>query len=173
MKCYRSIFALMLFGTVLLVGAASAADEPQDAAIKHLLAVGPDAAGADTAQKAVDALVAAGPKALPAILAAIPTADVVKANWLRAAFNRILDDAVREKKPLPADELLSFVNDKTKPGRSRRLALEAVEKVTPGTTAKVIDAGLNDPEFGADAVAVRMGKAASLQKADPVAAIKL
>ncbi|MBY0457901.1 MAG: hypothetical protein K2V38_11225 [Gemmataceae bacterium] len=173
MKRYRGIFALILFGTGLLVGAVGAADAPQDAAIKQLLAVGPDAAGADKAQKAVDALVAAGPKALPAILAAIPADDVVRANWLRAAFNRIVDDAVREKKPIPTDELSAFVNDKTKPGRSRRLALEAVEKVAPGTTTKVIDAGLNDPEFGADAVAVRMGKAAAVEKADPAAAAKL
>lgn len=171
MKLNWAVLALVLPATSLPFGHTMAAD-PHDEAIQHLLATGPDAAGADKAQRAVDSLVAAGPKALPAILAAVPD-DVVKANWLRVAFNRIVDDAVREKKPLPADELLSFVNDKTKPGRSRRLALEAVEKVTPGTTAKVIDAGLNDPEFGADAVAVRMGEAAAVEKADPAAAAKL
>lgn len=169
----RAIFALILFGTVPLVGTVGAADDPHDAAIRQLLAVGPDAAGADKAQKAVDALVAAGPKALPAILAAIPSDDVVKANWLRVAFTRIADEAVREQKPLPADELLSFVNDRKKPGRSRRLALEAVEKVAPGTTAKVIDAGLDDPEFGTDAVAARMSNAAAVEKTDPAAAAKL
>jgi hypothetical protein len=172
MKFKWTVFVLILHGTVVLIGQTTRAGDPQEDAIQHLLAVGPDAAGADKAQKAVDALVAAGPKVLPAILAAVPD-DVVKANWLRVAFIRIVYEAIREKKPIPADELLSFVNDKTKPGRSRRLALEAVEKVAPGTTAKVIDAGLDDPEFGADAVAARMDKAAAVEKADPAAAAKL
>ena len=173
MKFKWTVFVLILHGTVVLIGQTTRAGDPQEDAIQHLLAVGPDAAGADKAQKAVDALVAMGPKALPAILAAIPADDVVKANWLRVAFTRIVDEAIREKKPIPADELLSFVNDKTKPGRSRRLALEAVEKVAPGTTAKVNDGGLDDPEFGADAVAARMDKAAAVEKADPAAAAKL
>lgn len=170
---YRSFLHLIVAGSVVTAWA----DEPkpldQDAAIKQLLAVGPDAAGADKAEKAVEVLVAAGPKALPAILAAIPGDDVVKSNWLRVAFTRIVDDAIREKKPVPTDELIAFLNDKTKPGRSRRLALEAVEKVTPGGTAKMIDVGLDDPEFSADAIAVRMSKAASVEKADPAAAAKL
>lgn len=129
--------------------------------IAELLAVGPDAAGVEKAQAAADALVKAGPKALPAILAAIPADDVVKANWLRVAFNRIVDDAVRAKSPLPTEELLAFAADKKQPGRSRRLALEAVEKVIPGTAAKLIDAGMDDPEFGPDAVALRMERAAA------------
>lgn len=171
MKLNWAVLALVLPATSLPVGHTMAAD-PHDEAIQHLLATGPDAAGVEKARKAVDALVAAGPKALPSILAAVPD-DVVKANWLRAAFDRIVDNAIREKKTIPTDELIIFLNDKTKPGRSRRLALEAVEKVTPGTTAKVIDAGLGDPEFGADAVAARMGKAAAVEKAKPAAAAKL
>jgi hypothetical protein len=172
MRFTRAALALALFGTVLLVGGAGAAG-PHDEAINRLLAVGPDGAGAGDAQHAVDILVAAGPKALPAILAAIPAGDVVKANWLRAAFTRIVDDAVRTKSALPTDALFAFATDRAKPGRSRRLALDAVEKVSPGTTAKVIDAGLADPEFGPDAVAARMRQAATVEKADPVAAAKL
>lgn len=171
---YRSFILLVVSGSALAAWADESKPLDPDAAIKQLLTVGPDAAGADKAQEAVDALVAAGPKALPAVLAAIPADDVVKANWLRAAFNRIVDDAIREKKPIPTDELVAFVNDKNKPARSRRLALEAVEKVTPGTTAKVIDAGLDDPEFGPEAVALRMERAAAADaKGDKATAIKL
>jgi hypothetical protein len=170
----RSFIVLVVAGSALAVWADVPKPLDPDAAINQLLAVGPNAAGADKAQKAVDALVAAGPKALPMILAAIPADDVVKANWLRAAFNRIVDDAIREKKPIPTDELVAFVNDKKKPARSRRLALEAVEKVTPGTTATVIDAGLDDPEFGPEAVALRMERAAAADaRGDKATAIKL
>jgi hypothetical protein len=172
MKLNWAVLALVLPTTSLPFGHTMAAD-PHDEAIQHLLATGPDAAGADKAQRAVDSLVAAGPKALPSILAAIPADDVVKANWLRVAFDRIVDDAIHNNKPLPTDELFAVLNDKNKPGRARRLALEAAERVRPGTGGKLLDAGLNDPEFGADAVAARMDKAAALQKTDPAAAAKL
>ncbi len=173
MKFTWTVFVLILHGTVVLIGQATPAGDPQADAIQHLLEVGPDAAGTDKAQNAVDTLVAVGPKALPAILAIIPADDVVKANWLRVAFNRIVDAAVREKKILPINDLLLVVNHKKKPGRSRRLAREVVEKVTPGATAKVIDAGLDDPEFSADAVAAWMIKAASIEKTDPATAVQL
>lgn len=147
--------------------------DPTSDAIKDILAVGPDATGVMKAQKAVDALVTAGPKVLPAILAAIPTDDIVKSNWLRVAFNRIVDDAIREKKPIPTDELLRILNDKKKPGRARRLALEAIEKIQPGTLSKLLESGLDDLEFSADAVAMRMEKAATVEKSSPAAAVKL
>ena len=172
MKLNWAVLALVLLATSLLVGHTMAAD-PHDEAIQHLLATGPDDAGVEKARKAVDPLVAAGTKALPAILVAIPNGDVVKANWLRDAFNRIVDDAIRENKPLQTDELLAVLKDKKKPGLARHLALDAVERVKPGTTAKLIDGGLDDPEFGADAVAARMNKAAAVEKADPTTAAKL
>lgn len=167
----RAMLALACLATTLAGWPpAAAADTP--AAIRQLLATGPDAAGADAARKAVDDLTAEGTKALPAILAAVPD-DVVKANWLRAAFTRIVADAVRDKKPLPADDLLAFARDPKNRGRARRLALEAVESVKPGTTADVIAGGLTDPEFNPDAVAARVDRAAAIEKADPAAATKL
>jgi hypothetical protein len=151
-----------------------ATDSRVEKPIRQLLDVGADAAGILAAQKAVDELVAGGTKSLLAILSAIPADDVVKANWLRTAFNRIVEDAIRSKSPMPTEELLAFVSDKTKSGRSRRLALETVEKVIPGTSENLIDAGLNDPEFGADAVAARMLRAASADaNGDKLSAIKL
>jgi hypothetical protein len=169
---YRSFILLVVSGSALAAWADESKPLDPDAAIKQLLTTGPDAAGADKARKAVDALVAAGPKVLPAILAAIPD-DVVKANWLRAAFGRIVADALKGKQDLPTDELLAFAKDAKKVGRARRLALEAVERVKPGTTAKLLDGWLSDPEFGADAVAVRTEQAAALEKDDRPAAIKL
>jgi len=58
MKFKWTVFVLILHGTVVLIGQTTRAGDPQEDAIQHLLAVGPDAAGADKAQKAVDALVA-------------------------------------------------------------------------------------------------------------------
>lgn len=173
MSRYRYLFA----AAVALPALAGWAGQPKppdaEAAIKQLLKAGPDAAEAAKARAAVDALVAAGPKALPAILAAIPSDDVVKANWLRAAFGRIVADASKGKQDLPTDELLAFARDEKKVGRARRLALEAVERMKPGTTAKLLDGWLSDPEFGADAIAVRTEQAAALEKDDKQGAIKL
>src|SRR5207253_3303471 len=59
------------------------------------------------------------------------------ANWLRTAFEPIVD---RELKGggtrIDADALLGFVRDATNHGRARRLALEVVEKLRPGTSEK-------------------------------------
>ncbi|MFO0876884.1 MAG: hypothetical protein U0840_05880 [Gemmataceae bacterium] len=149
--------------------------KPLDATepISQLLQVGPDAAEAVKARSAVNSLVKVGPKALPAILAAVPERDVVKANWLRAAFERIVAEAAVGKQPLPVDDLLAFARDDRRTGRARRLALEAVEKVKPGTTARLLDGWLADPEFSGDAVAVRTEKAAALEKENKEGAIKL
>lgn len=171
-NCQFATVALMGIAGLLFATSGATAD-PHDGSIRQLLAVGSDAAGVETARKAVDDLVTVGPKALIAILDAIPEGDVVKANWLRAAVERIVTNAIREKRALPIDELLRLVQDAKRPGRARRLALEALEKAQPGTTAKLTEGWLADPEFGADAVADRMEKAAALETNDQEAAIKL
>lgn len=148
-------------------GGLALADAPNDDAIRRLLAVGPEGRGAIAARRAADELTTAGPQALPAILAAMPADDVVKANWLRSAFGRVVDQALRDGMPLPADDLAAFAADSNKVGRARRLALETLERISPGATARFLADRLADPEFGTDAVATRMDEAAAMEKIDP------
>src|SRR5262245_22091575 len=74
-----------------------------------------------------ESLVACGPAVLPRLLAAMDTPDTVVANWLRTAFDRIVDTERKAGgKRIDADALLAFAKDARHQGRARRLALEVV-----------------------------------------------
>jgi hypothetical protein len=84
------------------------------------------------------------------LLEAMDTPDTVVANWLRTAFDRIV--ATKSGQDVNADVLLAFAKDDKKQGRARRLALEVVEQLRPGTTDKLVAGWLHDPEFRYEAV---------------------
>src|SRR5262249_8961530 len=112
-----------------------------------------------------DKLVAFGPAALPSILSAMDTTDTVVANWLRTAFDRIVEeDRKTGAKGIDSDKLLAFVKDAKRQGRARRLALEVIDRLHPGTSARLIPGWLDDPEFRYDAVALLMKEADTLAK---------
>jgi hypothetical protein len=90
---------------------------------------------------------------LPALLEGMDTPDTVSANWLRTAFDRVVEDAAaRGGKGIDADALLQFARDPKRQGRARRLALEAVEDLRPGTRAELLRGWTDDPEFRHDAI---------------------
>jgi hypothetical protein len=75
------------------------------------------------------------------------------ANWLRIAFDRIVTAEQRSGgKEIPADALLAFARDPRRQGRARRLALDVVESLRPGTRARLLADWRDDPEFRPDAV---------------------
>jgi hypothetical protein len=106
--------------------------------------------------------------ALPAILDAMNTKDTVASNWLRTAFDRIID---RESKHIDTASILVFVRDPAKHGRARRFGLDLVEQLQPGTRAKLLVDWLDDPEFRLEAVALVLQHAKSAS--DPDLAVKL
>lgn len=112
-----------------------------------------------------DRLSGAGPETLPLLLESMNTKDTVAGNWLRTAFDQIVDRSLAKGgKDLPADQLLKFVQDSSRQGRSRRLALELVDKLRPGTSAQLYAGWLEDPEFRHEAVALQIDKARGLLK---------
>ena len=131
---------------VLLVAVAampsSAGDDVTDL-LKQVRSVGPQGAGSPAARAAWDRLVARGPAVLPALLEAMDTPDTVAANWLRTAFDRIVDQAAG--KGIDADALLRFARESQRQGRARRLALEVVEELRPGTRAGCYAPGRTTP----------------------------
>ncbi len=137
----------------LAVAPAGAADDV-GALIRELRSVGPQGSGSAAARAAWVKLVARGPAVLPQLLAAMDTPDTVAANWLRTAFDRIADADLRDGgKHIDADALLAFVRDAKHQGRVRRLALDLVERLRPGTRDRLIPGWIDDPEFRYEAVA--------------------
>jgi hypothetical protein len=128
----------------------AAAEDDVARLLKQVRAVGPDGAGSPEARAAWDRLVAGGPAVLPPLLEAMDTPDTVAANWLRTAFDRVAERAAG--KGIDAAALLRFVRDPKRQGRARRLALDVVEGLRPGTRAGLLRDWTDDPEFRHDAI---------------------
>jgi hypothetical protein len=140
---------------LLAAGAVLSASADDDVAhlLKQVRAVGPEGSGSPEARAAWDRLIARGPVVLPALLEAMDTPDTAVANWLRTAFDRIADKAAGEGgKGIDADALLRFARDPKRQGRARRLALDLVEELRPGTRAGPLRGWTDDPEFRHDAI---------------------
>lgn len=148
---YRFVFATALL-LAISAGRVSAADDV-DGLLRDVRAVTAQGGGSARARAAWDRLVRQGPAVLPRLLAAMDTSDTVAANWLRTAFERIARPELKAGgKRIPADALLAFVRDPKRQGRVRRLALEVVEQLRPGTRDRLMRGWLDDPEFRFDAV---------------------
>jgi hypothetical protein len=142
---------LLVLPFLLLVPSAGA-DDTADL-LARIKRAGPRAENAADVRAAWDQLVRKGPAVLPAVLEAMDTSDTVAANWLRTAFDRITDDALRDGgKGIDADAMLRFASDTKRQGRARRLALDVAELLRPGSRATLLGGALDDPEFRADAV---------------------
>jgi hypothetical protein len=163
---------LLLVVLIVVAGAASSHAADDVAALLQSLkqAAVPGGKPAE-ARAAWDRLVAVGPAALPPILEALDTPDTVLANWLRTAFDRIVEaDLKSGGKKLDAEALVAFAKNLKRQGRARRLALETAERLRPGTSAPLIEGWLNDPEFRYDAVALALKKADALSSPQAKAA---
>ncbi len=91
-----------------------------------------------------------GPELLVPILNAMPADSTPAVNWLATAYDRILQRHPYDK--LPLKDLTEFAADPKKSGRARRLALETVEKIKPGSSEQLYPKWLHDPEFRYEAV---------------------
>lgn len=123
-----------------------------------------DAIHKDTNRRAAwDRLVERGPKVLPLLLDGMDTRDTAAANWLRTAFDRIIDrELAGGGKKIDVEQLLAYAKDAKRVGRARRLALDVVEQLKPGTREALVAGWLDDPEFRFDAVAEVVKKADTL-----------
>lgn len=151
--------------TLLLLALSSGLGADETELLKALQAVGKEGAGSPAARAAWDRLVAQGPAVLPRLLDAMDTPNTVVANWLRTAFDRVAEPALRAGgKGIDADALLAFTRDPRRQGRARRLALDVVEQLRPGTRDRLIPGWLDDPEFRYEAIEVVVREADDLLK---------
>jgi hypothetical protein len=147
----RTCCLSLLLAAVVAVPAA--ADDDVARLLRQVRAVGPEGSGSPEARAAWNRLVTRGPAVLLPLLEAMDTPDTVAANWLRTAFDRIADKAAGEGgKGIDADALLRFARDPKRQGRARRLALDVVEGLHPGTRAGLLRDWTDDPEFRYDAI---------------------
>src|SRR5262249_39587442 len=172
MACQRGSDMLRRFAValVLLLSAIPAAVHGADrddvaALLKQIKAVGKEGAGSPAARAAWDRLVERGPVMLPDILEAMDTSDTAVVNWLRTAFDRIVDRALQDGgKKIDIKTLRAYVENPKKPGRARRLALEVVERLQPGATRRLAGGWLDDPEFRYEAVELALEDGDGLAK---------
>jgi hypothetical protein len=134
--------------------------------------------GSAAGRAAWERLAAAPGAELPRLLAALDGTGTVAANWLRTAIDRIVEREFQQDqgKRLDARVLLAFARDARHAGRARRLALEVVERLRPGTSERLYPGWLEDPEFRYEAVALVQKEADGLarggQKVRAVAAYR-
>ncbi|MSQ93929.1 MAG: hypothetical protein EXR98_05155 [Gemmataceae bacterium] len=122
--------------------------------------------GSVPGRAAWDRLSQAKADVLPALLEGMNTKDTVAANWLRLAFDRVVEREMKTGgKNIDSAKILAFVKDPAKQGRARRFALELVERLQPGTRDHLFVDALDDPEFRFEAVALVLDKARTSAKA--------
>lgn len=147
----------------LIVVMSARADEKQDRA--DIAVVARQGRGTAAGRTAWERISKGSSSLLVPILEAMDTPDTVAGNWLRTAFDRIVDREFEGKKSVDVIALLSFAKDAKRQGRARRLALELVERLKPGTSASLYPGWLEDPEFRTEAVGLVLEEAQKLLKA--------
>jgi hypothetical protein len=116
--------------------------------------------GSAEQRAAWDRLSLASADALPLLLQGMNTKDTAAVNWLRCAFDQIAERELKSGgKAIDALKILAFIKNPTNEGRPRRLALDLVERLQPGTAEAIYRDGLDDPEFRYEAVALVLDRA--------------
>jgi hypothetical protein len=151
---------------VLFVVAVRAGAQDDRAVADDIQTILKQGAGTPHGRAAWERLSERPPAVLLDLLQAMNSADTSRANWLRTAFDRIVErERQRGGKNIPVDALLRFAQTDKHSGRARRLALDLVEELRPGTGAKLHAGWLDDPEFRYEAVAGLIAKAQQALKA--------
>ena len=174
-RCFGVVAAC--FATALSFSLVEAQDAaPVPVTIAKLKAVGKEGQGHLEAMAAWKSLVAVGEPALPQILAGLDDASPLAGNWLRSAFETIVQNQTAAGKKIDAAVLLAFVNDTKHAGLGRRLAYETLVQLDPATKDRMAAKFLDDPgrELRRDAVEIVLKDAqVALDKNDDSAKARL
>jgi len=137
----------------LVLGGVLSADEIGDD-LATVSKVGPGGRGSAAARTATRRLSRSGLELLPRLLESMDTDNIVAANWYRSVYETITRrELARDPVPeFPVSLLKTYITDPRRVGRARRLVLDLVERLEPGTTRSLVPGLLDDPEFRDDAV---------------------
>lgn len=150
---------LPLIGLTVVTQVALAAD--LSTSIQAIKSIQKDGKGQTDAIAAVRVLEKASPADLPLLLTAMNDANPIALNWLRSAYETVVDHAGNQ---LPQQELLAFLNNRENLAQARRLAYDTLKSVDPGIEERLIPTMLDDPsgELRRDAVIYTMKQAEKL-----------
>lgn len=156
-------FWLAVLACAVLAEAALAGPPLKDS-IDTVRRAGPDGEGSAAAAKAWRQLAAAGPADLPALLAGMNGASPLARNWLRSAIDRVLEQAIASRQPLPTAPLDAFLRDPKHDPQARRLAYDLLCQADPTAPERYLPGMLDDPspDLRRDAVARVLAQADKL-----------
>jgi hypothetical protein len=144
----------MRWSCCLILMCAAAAYPQEDSPLPRDIQIVLKGAGSFDGRAAWERLGQQPPEALVELLKGMNAADTTAANWLRTAFDRIVHrERQKGGEAIPVDALLRFAQTAQHSGRARRLALDLVDELRPGTSAKLYPGWLEDSEFRYEAVA--------------------
>lgn len=163
----ESVLCQMLLSTILVFTVTteiSRADNVADS-IRCLQSVEPGGKGTEAARNAVETLSSSG--AMLPVLKGFKGSSSLAINWLRNAFEGIVEAEKTAGKMLPVEELKGFIADRSESPVARRLAYETLLAHDAGVEAQLIPEMLLDPspEFRRDAVARLINEAAAADAA--------
>jgi hypothetical protein len=122
--------------------------------VARIKAIGKEGQGHPEAMAAWKELVGRGADALVPILTGLDDASPLAANWLRSAFESIVQNQVAAGRRVDPAPLAAFLNNTEHAGAPRRLAYETLVKLDPSVQGKLAATFLDDPgaELRRDAV---------------------
>ncbi len=119
--------------------------QPASPHVAKVKAIGKEGLGHPEAMAAWKALIAEGQTALPQILVGLDDASPLAGNWLRAAFETVVQNQLSAGKKVDPAPLVAYLNDTKHAGTGRRLAYETLVQLDPTTKDRLAGTFLDDP----------------------------
>ena len=129
--------------------------------------IGAKGQGHAEARKAMAELVKIEAKDVVAILDGFDSNNSLAVNWLRAAADTVLENALQKGTAIPLPELRSFLADTQNDANARRVAYEWIVQADDSLRADILAKSLNDPslEIRREAVTEAVGAALKIKDA--------
>jgi hypothetical protein len=110
---------------------------------------------------------------LPQLFSAMRQADVLGANWLRAAIDAVVERQLAQGHSMSPDLFEKIVVDRSHSPQARRLAFEWLTKLAPSRRSPLLEGMLDDPslELRYDAVAKLLAEAEAQTSPDTKVAL--
>ena len=148
----RSVVLAVFLGLLGTAPQATLADEV-GLLLQTISRAGPQAVGSTQARHASAQLVTHGVQIVPRLLDAMDTANIVAANWYRTVYQQLVSRELARAEPnFPLAFLQDYARDPQRQGRTRRMILQLLDRLSPGFRTKILPDLLDDPEFRSDAV---------------------
>src|SRR5436190_984317 len=128
----------LCLAVLLLTAPAWSAEQSNRDLLARIKAVGKQGQGNREAVQAWKQPVAKGPAALVDVLEAFDETEALAANWLRPAVDAMAETALRNRQPLPVEQLTKFIKQTSHDPSARRIAYEWLCKVDKAAPDKLL-----------------------------------